>query len=678
MPVYGSQDMQGITPNAAEELTQILWSSLPRPAPFWHVKRSKRAQLCPDFLHDLIERAGQSDGPLKLENESCIGRQSQASPRQNTAHREQLCPHFLHDLIERSGQFDVPLQLKTESSIGGQPLRTAHVRASVIKNRERISSRVTDCEGNHVLDRDLRGLCEKGRLSEALWALDLSDQEGGQLEDLFYWLLHGCINKKDLSTGREVHSRIIRRGFQSNAFVVCQLIQMFAVCGSLSEASQVFSSLLAPDCFAWTAIISAHANLGQGKQAIKLYTRMQQSNVRPGAHVFVAILKACSSIVSLHHGKMIHRDAIIEEYELDAYVGTMLIGMYAKCGSLEDACKVFDGLPKQDAVTYSAMMAVYVEYGDDNKALGIFDLMQEEGMQPDNVMQLVCAVKACSNLAAKHHGKLVHCLVIERGADLNVYAGSALIDMYVKCGDLEEACNVFAKLPKRSEVTWSAMIAAFAHLNNYDLALKYFEDMLREHIKPNGVTFISILSACSHAGMLHEGFCHFKSMWDDHGITPTVDHYNCIVDLLGRAGHLVEAEDLLHAMPFKPNIVGCMALLSHCKTHGNVAVGRQSFHHAVKMDIRDASGYMLLSEIYTDASMWKDANKVRAWRKHARAFKKPGEASIHVGKEVHTFTGGERSHPSSIDIDAKLAQVGVQLKAKGYFPCLDLIQIEQR
>jgi pentatricopeptide repeat protein len=330
-------------------------------------------------------------------------------------------------------------------------------------------------------------------------------------------------------------------------------------------------------------------------------------------------------------------------------------------------------LPKgNEDVAYSAMMTAYKAHGSNVESLEVFGLMQRAGVEPDNIVPLVCAAKACSNMEAVIDGKLVHCIVTEKKAESNLYAGSALIGMYVKCGSISEACNVFERLPEKNEVTWSSMISAFAEVNDFGLASAYFEGMQKAGIKPNGVTFLAILSACSHAGTLSEGVEHFNSMWEERNLVPMGNHYNCLVDLLGRTGNVVEAEDLLHTMPYCPDAIGCMALLSHCKTHGNVEVGKMCFRNYVHMDLRDASSFSLMTEIYSDCCMAADAEMIEKWRIDARAFKKAGRASICIDREVHTFdVGSLRGHESDLDICRKLGNVHAQLKVNGYFPFLD-------
>lgn len=230
---------------------------------------------------------------------------------------------------------------------------------------------------------------------------------------------------------------------------------------------------------------------------------------------------------------------------------------------------------------------------------------------------------------------------------------------------------LFDRLPQRNVVTWSAMIAGYAQHSNYNLALHYFEDMQRVGLKPNAVTYLSLLSACSHMHLVKEGCLHLKLMREDHGITPALQHYNSMADLLGRAGCVLEAEDLLESVPFRPDIVGWTSLLGSCSTQGNVKVGRRCFDR-ILMEGGCSSAYLLMSNIYTHAGMWEDAEKIEEMRIRANAWKKPAKAFIEIENQVHAFTVGDSSHPQSDDIYAKLKILHVQMKEQGYRPRVGL------
>eukprot|EP00249_Psilotum_nudum_P015893 c25573_g2_i3 orf=225-1328(+) len=308
----------------------------------------------------------------------------------------------------------------------------------------------------------LSKLCEEGRLDEALQAVESMQQQGIRLStNIVHCLLKACTRKKDLNAIRRLQVLIVGSEVDSAAGLHDHLIRLFASSGSLLEANRVFEKVAKPSVYTWSAIISANTKLGQGERALQLYHKMQQSNVKSNKYIYTAALKACTETADLTQGRLIHGQIVESEFKSDVVIGNTLIDMYAKCGSLEEARKVFDGLPNQNVVS------------------------------------------------------------------------------------------------------WAAMIAGYAQSGNCRLAIQCLEDMKQHGLKPVDVIFTSILAACSHAGLVDEGCRYFKSMREEHDIIPSIEQYNCMVDLLGRAGHLNEAEDLLQT--FQSDIIGWRSLLTACR-----------------------------------------------------------------------------------------------------------------
>lgn len=480
----------------------------------------------------------------------------------------------------------------------------------------------------------------------------------------------GCINKKNLRAGREVYSLIVRGGLDANTFLGSHLIRLFAMCGELSEADEIFSRLPNANVFTWAAIIIAHAKLGQADQAIILYHQMQKSGVKPDEYIFAPVVKACASTGILRQGLVIHAHILESGVELDFCLCNAIIDMYIKCGSLEDARSVFDRLPGQDVVAWTALITGYTQHEYSQEALRLFQRMEEKGMEPDNIA-FASILNACSGLAALDQGKQCHVHITNCRCDEDAFVGSALINMYAKCGSLRDAYRVFRKMHTQSVVTWNAIITGYALHSDYRLVLHHFEAMQQEGLKPDGVTFACLLSACSHMGLLNEGCNLFGSMQKDHCITPTSEHYTCMADLLGRAGHLIHAEDLLQTMPNRPDAVGWLALLSHCRTYGALELGRRCFDNVVIRDFKGSAGYMLMSTIFVDANMCEDSFSIQEWRICSHAWNKPGMSFIEVSNKVHDFTVGDKRHGD--DIYTKLKQLTMELKKEGYMPHSDLV-----
>lgn len=515
--------------------------------------------------------------------------------------------------------------------------------------------------------------CAEHRYGQKALQLFLQMQQEGVIPNkvTFLSIMKACSSIEALDQGKLVHAQILESGFEMDVFVGNTLIDMYSKCGSITEAQRVFNRLSKHNVVTWNAMIAGNAQLGHGQEALRIFQQMQQKGIKENIVTLVSILKACCSMLAIDQGKLIHAYMVIQNCRIDVFLSSALIDLYAKCGCIEDAQRFFSKLSKRDLVAWNSIIVGYAQHGYNQEALQLFLQMQQEGVVPDNVT-CVGILHVCSVMAALDFGRLVHAHVIKTVSLLNLHTGNALIDMYAKCGSLDDAHRVFDKMSEHDVVSWSTMVAGYAWHSDYKMALQYLENMQQEGLVPNNVTFVSLLSACSRVGLVNEAFHHFKTMTKAHGIIPVVDHYNSMVDILGRTGHLVEAEDLLQTTPFQTNTVGWTSLLSHCRTHGDVELGRHCFDQFVTINFRHASGYMLMSSVYVGACMWEDVYKIQGLRRRAEAWKKPGKASVEVDNKVNNFIAGVTSHPYINDISAKLTRLGLQIKLEGHMPYLDL------
>lgn len=527
-----------------------------------------------------------------------------------------------------------------------------------------------DSQGWNILSK----LCDGGGgFNQAIKVVDTMEKQGMLVSSIvFSRLLQQCTKDQNLAAGRQVHYLIVGSGCEADVFLGSCLVHMFALCGSLPDANQGFSKLCKRNVYSWTAIIEAYVKFGQNKQAIQMYHEMEGLSMKPDGHVFVAVLKACCSSPTLEHGKEIHTCIMENGLDLNVFVGSALINMYAKCGSLNEAYLVFDRLSNKNVITWSALIAGYVEHGHGQDALLLFQQMEREGIDPNEITYL-CLLKACSSLAALENGKHVHFHIIERGFESDLFVGNALIDMYSKCGSLNDALVVFNRMPQQDVVTWSVLVAGYAKHSDYQSAVHFFHNMQKLRIRPNGVTYLSLISACSHMGLVKEGCLHFKYMTESDGVLPTLEHYNVLVDLLGRAGYLDEAEDLLQTLPFGLDYVGWVSLLDSCRLSGDVHRGRRCFDNIVTIEGQSALGYVLMSNIYAHAGLWEDVKKLEELRKCANLWKKPAKAFIEINNHVHDFIVDDISHPQAGEIYAKLKTLNSQIREEGYVPQLDFV-----
>ncbi|KAJ7560407.1 hypothetical protein O6H91_04G128300 [Diphasiastrum complanatum] len=457
----------------------------------------------------------------------------------------------------------------------------------------------------------IAGYAQQGLGKEALALYEQMKQEGLQPDDVTYVvLLKACASIAALEQGKQLHSAIIKSGFESNAMVGNILVDMYAKCGCIEDARQVFNNMRERNVVSWNAMIAGYAQQGLGNEALVLYVQMKQEGLQPDDVTYVVLLKACACIASLEAGKQIHLDIIRSGFELDFIVGSTLVDMYAKCGCIDHARQVFNNMHERDVVSWNSMLAGYAQHWLGKEALSLYEQMKQEAVQPNNVTYATL-LKVCASIAALEKGKRLHFDIIKSGFELDVMVGSALVDMYAKCGCMKDASQVFNHIHERNVVSWNAMITGYAQHGFGKEALTLFEQMKREGIKPDDVTYVSILSACSHSGLVDKGLHIFDYMCKDQGLIPTMDHCACMVDLLGRAGCLNDAEDFINEMPIQPSAVVWMTLLGAARNHGHVEIGRRAFDCVVKMEPENAAAHALLSNIYAAAGRRDEVVKIR-------------------------------------------------------------------
>eukprot|EP00250_Pteridium_aquilinum_P008242 c17797_g1_i2 orf=176-2521(+) len=497
-------------------------------------------------------------------------------------------------------------------------------------------------------------------------------QEAGIQPDQVTYIsvLKSCLSMHDVEKGLQVHCLVVERGFESDLVVGGSLVDMYAKHGKFDYARSVFNRLPEQNVQIWSALISGYVQNGIGLEALILFEEMQKGGVNPNPITFSSILKACSTIGCLDKGRYVYGLYVKCGFVLDLFVGSSLIDMFVKCENLDDARAVFDKLPRKNIVAWSALIGGYAQYGKAQEALQLFKKMQARGIEADEVT-FSYALKACSSSAALEQGRGIHALIIERGLESDSFVGSTLVDMYGKLTCLEDAIAVFERIPRRDVVTWSALIGSVGHSGDFSSALNHYRRMEEAGLSPDEVTFLCLLTACSRQGLVKEGNLILNSMMVDYGIMPTCAHYNLLIDLYGNADCFSEAEDLLEIMPFDENVVGWISLLSSCRGRKNLDLGKRCFDQVSAKG--HSSAFTLLSNMYIQAGMMENAEKIEHLRRFSNGWKKPGKASIEVDKEVHEFIVGDRVHPESAEILSTLHSLSMDMKVNGYKPRLDLV-----
>lgn len=483
----------------------------------------------------------------------------------------------------------------------------------------------------------------------------------------FIRILTACSGLQALDRGRRIHSQIRESGLESNVAVASSLVDMYAKCGSIDEAWTVFKDMPERNVVSWTAMITGCVKCGQGPKALELFQQMQERGVEPNTVTFVGAVSACASRGALEEGRRLHKQIIQRRFESNFYVGSSLIDMYVRFGEIEDAWAVFQSIARPDVVAWSAMILGFAKCGQGQRALELFAQMQKFRVTP-NSLTFVAVLNACAGAAALEEGRRAHDHILSKGFQSSAFVGSALVDMYAKCGSLEEAWNAFNTAPAWDVVVWNAMLGGLAMHGHASDALRLFERMCREGVKVDEVTFVSLLSTCSHGGLVDDGLQSFTAMGETQGLSAAVEHFTCVVDLLGRAGRLHEAEDLIRMMTCEPSVDMWMALLGACRVHGNVEIGERIGNRILEMDAGKSAGYVLLSNIYSAAGKWDRSAEIKRKMVEKGVKKDPGCTWIEVDDEMHSFTVDDNRHPQIGEIHRCLEGLTAQMKEAGYVP----------
>ncbi|XP_059066735.1 pentatricopeptide repeat-containing protein At2g13600-like [Cryptomeria japonica] len=425
-------------------------------------------------------------------------------------------------------------------------------------------------------------------------------------------------------------------GLKPNEATYASLFGVCAECGRIEYARNMFDTLPERNVVLWNAMITGYRQNKHGSEVLGLLYQMQRAGIKVDHVSFLCVLGACADLLDVSYGEQIHSNIIKSGFGSNVFVCYALMDMYMKCGRICDARQLFQKLHAQNLVSYTTMIAGYAHNGYAENSLILFSQMQLNSIKPD-VTTFTGLVNACASLASLENGEQVHAHILKAGFEKSVFVRSSIVDMYSKCGNIQGAWQVFEEMPENNVILWNAMIASHAH-HGYGLrALQLFEKMQHKSIKPDSTTFIAVLSACSHAGLVDEGRFYFEFMSQGHCIEPRVDHYMHMVDLLGRRGLFYEVEDLINRMPFKPDATVWGALVGACKIHGNLELGARAALHLIELEPNTAVPYVLLSSIYAAGGRWEDVEKVRKLLKDRGIKKQPGCSWIVIKTKVNVF-----------------------------------------
>ncbi|CAN6464968.1 unnamed protein product [Victoria cruziana] len=474
--------------------------------------------------------------------------------------------------------------------------------------------------------------------------------------------LQKCLSVRHV---KEFHARFLKINFSDDVFLVTRLAHKHLTCGNLVYGRRLFDKMEKPPIFLWNEIIKHHARRGLHQESLNLFRSMMESAVPPNEFTFTFVLPACAAVKSVSVGYMIHSLAVRRNFDSNLFVATALIDMYAKAGKVSCAQKLFDKIPQKVLATYNAMIGGYAINDEYEKAMEIFDVMLKEGVEIDAVT-IVSMLQACASVGALQRGRWIHQHGVRMKVPVNVYVGAALVHMYVRCGSMVDARKVFDEMSERDLVCWTAIISGFALHGLPEMAETMFLRMVRDGLKPDGVTFIGILTGFSHGGMVEKGRQYFKMMSKNYGLCPGLEHYSCMVDMLGRAGKLEEAEELVKSMTVNPDAGVWGALLNACRIHKNVKIAERVVDELLRLEPENAGWYVSMSNVYAAAKQWDGVVRMRMLMKERGITKPPGWSSIEVNKKIHRFTVFDRSHTQSDAIYSTLNDLEERMRKMGY------------
>ncbi|CAM8930753.1 unnamed protein product [Rhodiola kirilowii] len=475
-----------------------------------------------------------------------------------------------------------------------------------------------------------------------------------------------CGDLVNLRMGKTLHCYVIKNlnVDQLGVQLGTSLVDMYAKCGCIDSARSLFDALEDRSVVSWTVMIAGYIRCDNLDEAARMCSRMLKDNVTPNEISMLSFVIECGFAGAVEFGKQVHAYILRNGFHFSVALATALVDMYAKCFELKAAKTLFDNVDHRDVMTWTAMVTAYAKSLYINEAFDLFVDMRNSGIEPNEVT-MVSLLAMCGEAGVLDMGKWIHAYIDKQGVEVDTILCTALVDMYSKCGDINAAKRVFSEVTARDIGLWNAIICGLAMHGHGEEALQFYSEMLQYGIRPNDITFIGILHACSHAGLVSEGRQIFKEM-TDFQLVPKIEHYGCIVDILGRVGLLDQAYQMIQTMPIKPNFIVWGTLLAACRLHRNSKLGEIAAGKLRELNPQNCGYDVLISNIYAAANRWNEVSGVRKAIKDSGIKKDPGLSIIEVNGSVYEFMTGDRSHPLIAKIDEMLAEMNKNLKEVGY------------
>ena len=479
------------------------------------------------------------------------------------------------------------------------------------------------------------------------------------------FVLAACARLGAVKLGRRFHCEVLKNGFGSDLFVINALIQFYHNCGSFGCACEVFDESTVRDVVTWNIMINAHLNKGLSEKAFDLLDEMTKlDNLRPDEVTMVSLVPACAQLGNLERGKLLH--SYSKELGLDENlsVNNAILDMYCKCDDIESAQEVFNRIREKDVLSWTSMLSGLAKSGYFQEALALFQKMQLNKIELDEIT-LVGVLSACAQTGALDQGKYIHLLIDKFEINCDLVLETALVDMYAKCGSIDLALQVFRRMRVRNVFTWNALIGGLAMHGHGEDAISLFDQMEPDKLMPDDVTFIALLCACSHAGLVDEGLAMFQAMKNKFQIEPRMEHYGCVVDLLCRARKVDDALAFIENMPIKANSVLWATLLGACRSGGHFDLAEKIGRRVIELEPDSCGRYVMLSNLYAGVSQWDHALKLRKQMKNKGIEKTPGCSWIELNGMIHQFVAGDRSHLQTEQIYAMIEEMTRRVNLDG-------------
>ncbi|KAI3693762.1 hypothetical protein L1987_76714 [Smallanthus sonchifolius] len=469
----------------------------------------------------------------------------------------------------------------------------------------------------------------------------------------FPLLVKLCAELGRVREGEKAHTRVLKEGFELDLYVRNALIHMYAVCGRIRDAEKVFDLSMESDMVTWNSMVDGYVKNGMVGDARQVFDEMPERDLFSWNSMIAGYVWA---------GDMVAAQELFDKMPCrDIVSWNCLIDGYAKVGDIVLALKFFEWMPCRNVVSWNTMLALYVRSRDFDRCLALFDDMLEQGVKA-NEATVMSVLTACAHLGRLDKGEWVHCYIKDnKNVIIDVLLSTALLTMYAKCGAMVMAKQVFDEMPKRTIVSWNSMIMGYGMHGQGEKALEMFLALERSDLVPNDATFVCILSACTHAGMVLEGWWYFDLMQRVYMIEPKVEHYGCMVDLLSRAGLMKDSEEMIKNTPLATGPALWGALLSACRTHSNLELGEMVAKRLIELEPKDVGPYVLLSNIYATAERWDDVEKVREMLMKKGLQKLVGSSLVQPGSHGVKSIGVHSIHKRRL-MYSMLSDIGVQMK----------------